>query len=214
MSIIEIDKRYSELAESSCCLSCGGAVNYSSVKAGEICVDLGSGRGTDAIRMAQEAGSEGHVYGIDISEGMIRKALATSEQLGITNVSFIFSSLENIKLDDKTADLVISNCTINHASDKQKVWDEIFRILKKGGRFVVSDIFSSEPVPEEFRNDPVAVSECWAGSVTRDVYLEQLLRAGFSNIEIIEESAPYDKGKIKVSSWTIAGKKDKCNCKN
>ena len=70
------------------------------------------------------------------------------------------------------ADIVISNCTINHSSDKQAVWNEIFRILKRGGRFVVSDIYSSAPVPEEYRNDPVAVSECWAGSVTRSEYLE------------------------------------------
>lgn len=85
--------------------------------------------------------------------------------------------------------------------------DEIFRILKKGGRFVVSDIYSTEPVPEEYKNDPVAVSECWAGSVTREEYLDQLRSAGFLNIEIIEESSPYEKGKIRVASWTIAGYK-------
>ena len=212
MEYKEINSRYSELAESSCCLSCGGAINYSEPLPGEVCVDLGSGRGTDVIRLAEKVGEEGFVYGIDISEGMIRKAVSTAERLGIKNVRFIQSPLEKLNLDDKVADLVISNCTINHAADKQVVWNEIFRILKKGGRFVVSDIYSSEPVPEEYRNDPVAVSECWAGSVTCTEYLEQLKNAGFTDIRIIEESKPYVKGKIMVSSWSIAGVRASCKC--
>lgn len=207
MEYTEINKRYSELAESTCCLLCGGAINYSEVSPGEVCVDLGSGRGSDVLRLAEDVGSEGFVYGVDISDGMIQKAKSTAVRLGVSNVDFIQSPLENIKLGDNIADLIISNCTINHASDKQKVWDEVFRILKKGGRFVVSDIYSSEPIPEEYKNDPVAISECWAGSVTREEYLEQLRLAGFTNINIIEESAPYEKGKVMVSSWTLSGQK-------
>jgi ubiquinone/menaquinone biosynthesis C-methylase UbiE len=207
MEYSEINKRYSELAESTCCLSCGGAINHSGAKQGEVCVDLGSGRGTDVIRLSETVGNNGFVYGIDISDGMIKKAANTARQLGVTNVDFIQSPLEKIDLKDNIADLVISNCTINHAEDKQTVWNEIFRILKKGGRFVVSDIYSVDPVPDEYRNDPVAIAECWAGSVTRNEYLEQLTNAGFKKIHIIEESAAYDKGKIKVSSWTIAGEK-------
>jgi arsenite methyltransferase len=207
MEYKEIDKRYSDLADSSCCLSCGGAINYSEAIEGEICVDLGSGRGTDSLRLAEEVGNNGFVYGIDISEGMLQKARNTAARLGNANVKFIYSSLEKINLADSLADLVISNCTINHSSDKQAVWNEVFRILKEGGRFVVSDIYSVNPIPEEYRNDPVAVSECWAGSVTRDEYLDQLRTAGFSSIKIIEESNPYEKGKVMVSSWTITGRK-------
>lgn len=216
MEYTEINKRYSDLAESTCCLSCGGAINYSQAGTGEVCVDLGSGRGTDVMRLAETTGHEGFVYGIDISDGMIRKARSTAERLGIKNVEFIHSTLEKIELNDVVADLVISNCTINHASDKQAVWNEVFRILKKGGRFVVSDIYAINPVPEEYRNDPVAISECWAGSVTRNEYLEQLRLAGFTDVKIIEESAPYSKGKVMVASWTIAGVKPsgKCNCDN
>jgi arsenite methyltransferase len=212
MNYKEIDKRYSTLAESNCCLSCGGAINYTGASRGEICVDLGSGRGTDVMRLAETVGDSGFVYGIDISEGMIKKARNTAEHLGVTNVRFISSPLEKINLDDNIADLVISNCTINHSSDKQSVWNEVFRILKKGGRFVVSDIFSVNYVPDEYRNDPVAVSECWAGSVTRNEYLEQLKKAGFTSIKVIEESTPYEKGKILVSSWTITGIKPNWNC--
>lgn len=207
MSYIEIEKRYGDLAETACCLSCGGAINYSEAKEGETCIDLGSGRGTDVMRLAESVGSAGFVYGIDISDGMIKVAESTAKRLQIENVRFVKTPLENITLDSEIADLIISNCTINHASDKQLVWNEIYRLLKKGGRFVISDIYSASPVPDEYRNDPVAISECWAGSVTREEYIEQLNRAGFRSIEIIEESAPYEKGKIQVSSWTIAGKK-------
>jgi len=208
MEVKEINNRYSELAESECCLSCGGAINYAEPKTGEVCVDLGSGRGTDVLRMAESVGATGFVYGIDISDGMLDKARRNAEKFGVTNVSFICSELEKLELPDKVADLVISNCTLNHAADKQSVWNEIYRILKKGGRFVISDIYATSVIADEYRNDPVAVAECWAGSVTRSEYMLQLENAGFASIEIIEESAPYAKGNAEVASFTIAGKKD------
>jgi len=212
MEIKEINKRYSTLADSDCCLSCGGAINYAEPHMGEVCVDLGSGRGTDVLRMAETVGETGFVYGIDISDGMLDKARRNAEKFGVTNVSFIRSELEKLDLPDKIADLVISNCTLNHAADKQSVWNEIHRILKKGGRFVVSDIYATQPIAPEHRNDPVAVAECWAGSVTRDEYMGHLEKAGFSSVEILEESAPYHKGKAEVASITIAGIKDSCGC--
>ena len=107
-------------------------------------------------------------------------------------------------------DLVISNCTINHAKDKYKVWREIERILKRSGRFVVSDIYATKEVPEQYRNDLQAVAECWAGATTKDEYLETLQKVGFKNIEIIEESTPYPKGEIEVVSFTISGTKKCC----
>jgi ubiquinone/menaquinone biosynthesis C-methylase UbiE len=212
MDTLEINKRYTQLAESSCCLSCGGALNFAEPKLNEICVDLGCGRGNDAIRMAQTVGDNGFVYGVDISDGMIQKAVLNAEKFGITNIAFIQSELEQINIPDNKADLVISNCTINHAQDKLKTWKEIYRIMKKGGRFSVSDIYSIEDVPDEYKNDPVAVSECWAGSIKKDLYLSILSEAGFIDIEIFEESAPYEKGKISVASFTITGKKKTCNC--
>ena len=212
MALIEIDKRYSKLAEDTCCLSCGSAITFSKAAPGETCLDLGSGRGTDVLRLAEEVGENGFVYGIDISLGMLDKANLTAEKLGVTNVKFIRSELEVIPVESSSIDLVISNCTINHAENKQRVWNEIYRILKNNGRFVVSDIYASEPVPEEYRNDPVAVSECWAGAVTRQEYLETLEKAGFINISIVEESAPYPKGEIEVSSFTISGSKIKTCC--
>ena len=211
MSHIEIDKRYSELAESTCCLSCGGAIDLAEPQAGEVCVDLGSGRGTDVMRMAEIVGN-GFVYGIDISEGMINKARSIAERMEVKNVEFIQSTLEEIKLGDKTANLVISNCTINHASDKQATWNEVYRILKPGGRFVVSDIYATTPIADEYKNDPVAVAECWAGAITKTEYIDILEKAGFQSIKVMEESAPYQKGKAEVASFTIFGKRPRGGC--
>lgn len=202
-----INVRYSELAESSCCLSCGGALNHGKPRPGEFCADLGSGRGQDVLRMAESVGSEGFAYGIDLSEGMLKKAKRNAEKLGIRNADFIRGELEALPLDDNSIDLLISNCTINHAEDKQAVWNEIYRVLKPGGRFVVSDIYSSEPVPMKYAKDPEAVAECWAGAVTKNSYMETLETAGFREVTILEESEPYKKGEIEVSSFTITSMK-------
>ncbi len=202
-----INERYTSLSNESCCLSCGGAINHSKPLLGEVCVDLGSGRGNDVIRLAEEVGESGYVYGIDISEGMIAKAKANLEKFEVVNAEILQAELEKLPLDDNSINLVISNCTINHATDKQAVWNEVYRILKTDGRFVVSDIYATSPIAEEYRNDPTAVAECWAGSVTKDEYLTMLENAGFKNLIIYEESAPYEKGKAEVASWTIGGKK-------
>jgi len=209
MDTSSINIRYSPLAEQSCCLSCGGALNYASVAAGECCVDLGSGRGTDVLRMAGEVGEKGFVFGVDVSEGMLETARKNAAKLGIDNVSFICSDLESIAIPDGTADLVISNCTINHASDKDKVWHEVYRILKPGGRFVVSDIYAASPIAMEYRTDPVAVAECWAGAVMRGEYISTLQQTGFTNVQVLEESEPYKKGFAEVVSFTIFGMKEK-----
>jgi len=146
---------------------------------------------------------------------MIEKARQNASKFEIKNVRFLRCELDKIDLADGIADLVISNCTINHATDKEAVWSEVYRILKKGGRFVVSDIYATNPISEEYRNDPEAVAECWAGAITRGEYLRTLGKEGFTGIEIIEESKPYAKGKAEVASLTIAGKKPAggCSCK-
>lgn len=210
MDTQKIEVRYTKLAEDTCCLSCGSAIDFSHAKPGEVCVDLGSGRGTDVLRLAEEVGENGFAIGIDVSEGMLKKAEKNAKKLGVENVSFVRSELEDLKVGSGLVDLVISNCTINHAKDKYKVWSEVERILKNSGRFVVSDIYATEEVPEKYRNDPQAVAECWAGATTREEYLETLQKVGFKDIEIIEESAPYPKGEIEVVSFTIAGRKKCC----
>ena len=207
MNIEAINERYSSLSETNCCLSCGGAINHANAKLGEICVDLGSGRGNDVIRLAEEVGNNGFAYGVDISEGMIAKARVNLEKFEVTNAEIIKAELEKLPFNENSTDLVISNCTVNHANDKPAVWKEVYRILKQGGRFVVSDIYATSPIADEYKNDPTAVAECWAGSVTRAEYLIMLEEAGFKNIKILEESTPYPKGAAEVASWTIEGKK-------
>ncbi len=207
-----INVRYSALADTSSCLSCGGAVTHAEPKPGEVCLDLGSGRGRDVLRMAEAVGPAGRAYGVDASYGMVEKARQTAERLGVANASFLKADLESIPLPPESVDLVISNCTINHAADKEAVWREIFRVLKPGGRFVVSDIYSIAPVPEEFARDPEAVAECWAGAATRDEYFRHLSRAGFREVSVQSESQPYAKGRIQVVSFTISGAREKRCC--
>ena len=210
-----INERYTSLSETSCCLSCGGAINHAKPQPGETCVDLGSGRGNDVIRLAEEVGETGFVFGIDISDGMIAKAQANLEKFEVTNAKILKAELENLPMRDDSTHLIISNCTINHASDKPKVWSEVHRILTSGGRFVVSDIYATQPIPVEYSSDPKAVAECWAGAITRAEYLQILEQVGFINVSILEESKPYAKGKAEVASFTIMGKKagKSCCCK-
>lgn len=212
MDTKEINIRYSLLAEDTCCLSCGGAVDKSEARKGEVCIDLGSGRGTDVIRLAETVGETGFAYGVDVTEEMIQKAEKTAAKMGIENAKFILSDLENIALPDETAHLIVSNCTLNHVANKPKVWAEIYRLLKNGGRFVVSDIYSTDLVPEEYANDPAAVAECWAGSIPKADYLKIIMNTGFKEVKILEESAPYSKGQIEVVSFTITAIKDEFSC--
>jgi ubiquinone/menaquinone biosynthesis C-methylase UbiE len=207
-----IEARYGELADSGCCLSCGTAAALCAPEPGQVCVDLGSGRGTDVLRLAEQVGPTGHAYGIDIADAMIEKARKTAKKLGVENASFVRCELESIALPNDTADWVTSNCVLNHAGDKGRVWREIARILKKGGQFVVSDIYAKEPIAEEHRSDPAAIAECWAGAVTKEEYLLHILRAGLIDVRILDESEPYAKGKARVVSFTISGRKTAACC--
>jgi len=200
-----IEVRYGTLAESSCCLSCGSAVTHVTAQPGQRCLDLGCGRGTDVMRLAERVGESGHAYGIDITDSMLDKARRTAEKLGVKNVTFLRADLAALPLSDSEVDWVTSNCVLNHADDKAAVWREIARVLKPGGQFVISDIYAIEPVPEVYKNDPEAVAECWAGAILKSEYLAAIGDAGLTNINIFEESAPYEKGKIKVASFTLSG---------
>ena len=138
---------------------------------------------------------------------MVKKARTNLEKFGVTNAEIIQSEMESLPLNDNSVDVTISNCTINHSSNKEAVWSEVFRVLKPGGRFVVSDIYATAPIADEYRNDPQAVAECWAGAVTRAEYLTMLEETGFTNIKILEESEPYAKGMAEVASFTVYGEK-------
>lgn len=204
---VAIENRYAALAESSSCLSCGTAIGHADVKPGDVCVDLGSGRGTDVLRLAEQVGPTGHAWGIDLTEAMLEKARKSAQKLGVTNATFLHSTLERLELPNESADWVFSNCVLNHAEDKLAVWQEISRVLKPGGHFVVSDIYAVNEIAPEFKNDPDAVAECWAGAVLKDEYLLHIQHAGLHEVRVLAESAPYAKGQAQVASFTVAGQK-------
>lgn len=200
-----IENRYEALADSPCCLSCGSAVAHVDARPGQVCVDLGSGRGSDVLRLAERVLPDGHAYGVDITDKMLETARSRAKKLGVNNATFLRADLAHLPLAGASVDWVTSNCVLNHAIDQRAVWREIARVLKPGGRFVVSDIYAVTPIPEIYRTDPEAVAECWAGAITKDEVLEAIAAAGLGDLVILEESAPYQKGQAQVVSFTIAG---------
>lgn len=203
--IEEIKKRYSILAEENDSLSCGKVLQFVFPGSGDICLDLGCGRGTDVLALAKFVGTEGFVYGVDITEKMIIKAKKNAQISNTSNVKFIQCPFENLPLKSSSVDLIISNCAINHSQNKFSVWNEMYRVLKSHGKFVVSDIYSVIPISQEFRNNPEFVADCWAGAVTRNEYIDQIFDVGFNEVSFFYESKPYVRGKVELVSFVING---------
>jgi arsenite methyltransferase len=201
-----IQKRYTALADGCGSLACGGALQLASAGEGEVLVDLGSGRGADVIRAARQVGPRGKVLGIDRTPAMIEKARSAVPE-DLTNIRFVCCDLAALALETDSADVVISNCTINHAPDKAAVYREIHRVLKPGGRFVVSDIIAEQALPESVRQDPEAWAACYGGALPLDEYLDAIRTAGFGRVEILQESKPYEKGGVLIRSMSIRGYK-------
>jgi len=203
----KIQVRYAAEAETSCCLSCGGALEKGEPQPGEVVIDLGSGRGNDVLKAALKVGPEGKAYGIDFTEDMIQAANRNAEKLKVSNTGFLLGKIDDTPVKDSMADLVISNCTINHAKNKSLVYKEIYRILKPGGRFVVSDVIATEKLPAAVVADPEAWAGCYGGAIPKEEYFQSVSEGGFDNIEILEESEPYDKQGVMVQSLTIRSNK-------
>jgi arsenite methyltransferase len=203
---LAIETRYADLANSCCCLSCGEALDLAAPTTAEVLVDLGCGRGQDVIRAAGRVGAAGKAIGIDRTPAMIDKARASIPPF-LTNVRFVCCDLAALDLADSSADVVISNCTINHAADKQAVYTEIHRILRPGGRFVVSDVIAETELPASVRNDPAAWAACYGGAIPEPEYLGAIQRAGFESVEVLQRSEPYAKGGVQVRSLTLRAKR-------
>jgi arsenite methyltransferase len=199
-----VEQRYAGLANSCCSLSCGEALDLAAPTAGEVFVDLGCGRGQDVIRAAGRVGSSGKAIGIDRTQAMIDKAHAAVPPF-LANVRFLCCDLAALGVEDASANVVISNCTINHAADKEAVYREIHRILAPGGRFVVSDVIAEQELPESVRNDPEAWAACYGGAIPEPEYLGAVRRAGFAAVEVLHRTEPYVKGGVLVRSLTIRG---------
>lgn len=199
-----VQKRYTSLADACDSLACGGALALAAPSEGEVLVDLGSGRGGDVIRAAQRVGRRGKAIGIDSTRAMIEKALSATPP-DLDNVSFVCCDLAALEVESASVHVVISNCTINHAPDKAAVFREIHRILRPGGRFVVSDIMAEQALPESVRNDPEAWAACYGGAIPATQYLAAIAAAGFLRVETLQQTKPYEKGGVTIRSMTIRG---------
>jgi arsenite methyltransferase len=176
-------------AEANMGLSCGNPTATAHLRAGEVVVDLGSGGGLDVFLAAKMVGPKGRAIGIDMTAAMIERARANAQAGGYTNVEFYQSTIDQIPLPDGSVDCVISNCVLNLAPDKPAVFREIARVLKPGGRVVVSDIALKHELPEAVARSMAAYVGCIAGAIKIDDYRNGLLAAGFEHVEIVDSGA-------------------------
>ena len=169
-------------------VGCGNPLAFSAVKEGDTVVDLGSGAGIDCFLAAQKVGESGRVIGVDMTPEMLAKARANADKGGYTNVEFREGVIEELPIEDNSVDIVISNCVINLSPDKDKVFSEIHRVLKPGGRYFVSDIVLRRELPEPIRNSAAAYSACVAGALLKDDYIGISEGMGFRDIEVMSEA--------------------------
>jgi len=169
-------------------LGCGNPLALASLKEGETVLDLGAGAGFDCFLAANQVGKTGKVIGVDMTPEMVQKARENAGKGGYGNVEFRLGEIENLPVADQVVDAVISNCVINLAPDKGRVFREAFRVLKPGGRLMVSDIVLRRPLPDFIMNSIAAYVGCMSGAVMRDEYLRVIEQAGFRDVRIMEES--------------------------
>ena len=173
-------------------LGCGNPTALGEIKEGDVVLDLGSGAGFDCFLAAKKVGYSGKVIGVDMTEEMIEKARKNAEQYGYKNVEFRFGDIEDLPVDDNSVDIIISNCVINLAPDKLKVFKEAYRVLKTDGRMYVSDIVLLEELTEEQKNDEDLVAGCVGGALLKEDYLKIIRDAGL-NYRIISEDKEISK---------------------
>ena len=172
-------------------LGCGNPTALAELKPGETVLDLGSGGGIDVLLSARRVGVNGKAYGLDMTDDMLALARQNQQAAGIANVEFLKGEIEHIPLRDSSVDVVISNCVINLSADKDQVLREVFRVLKPGGRFAVSDVVVRGEMPPEIRRNLELWVGCVAGALQDSEYTAKLERAGFSGIDI-EPTRIYD----------------------
>lgn len=168
-------------------LGCGLPTEYAGIKPGNTVLDLGSGAGNDCFVARALVGDEGYVAGIDFTEAMVEKARKNTRKLGYSNVDFILGDIENIPVRFGVVDVVISNCVLNLVPDKQKAFSEIYRVLKQGGHFCISDVVLQGELPNELKEDAAMYAGCVAGALQQEEYLGIIKQSGFINVEVKKE---------------------------
>ena len=182
---------------------CGNPVALAGIEPGQTVLDIGSGAGIDVFLAASKVGPKGRVIGLDLTPEMIEAAKQNAAQAGIENVEFRLGDAEDIPVESGSVDWIISNCVINLAPDKEEVFREAYRVLRSGGRVLISDIVTRD-LPEEVRRSAKAWAGCIAGAVEEETYLEAMRRAGFSEVEVVAR-VDYDEDTIRA--W-LAGADD------
>ena len=170
-------------------LGCGLPTQFAKIKKGDTVIDLGSGAGNDAFIARNETGETGKVIGIDFTPAMINKARVNAEKLGFTNVEFRQGDIENMPASDNLADVIVSNCVLNLVPNKGAVIKEIYRVLKPGGHFSISDIVLAGDLPDALRRDAEMYAGCVSGAIQKETYLELIQQNGFKNITVQKEKA-------------------------
>jgi arsenite methyltransferase len=165
-------------------LGCGDPITLAALQPGQTVLDLGSGGGLDCFLAAKKVGENGHVIGVDMTPEMLEKARASAKRMNVTNVEFRHGFLENLPVDDNSIDVTISNCVINLSPDKGKVFNEVFRVLRPGGKLAVSDIVTDGPLPEVIKQSLSMWAGCVAGAVDTKDYIAMMETAGFTDISI------------------------------
>ncbi len=168
-------------------LGCGLPTQFAKIEKGDTVIDLGSGAGNDCFIARAEVGEDGKVIGIDFTSAMIEKARVNAKKLGFHNVEFRQGDIENIPVSANIADVIVSNCVLNLVPNKDNVFREIFRVLKPGGHFSISDIVLIGNLPDALRKDAEMYAGCVAGAIQKEAYLELIKSNGFSNIAIQKE---------------------------
>lgn len=168
-------------------LGCGTPTAFADMQEGMTVLDLGSGAGIDVFLAAKKVGPTGKAIGLDMTDEMIKLARRNKAKLGIENAEFWKGDIENMPVESNAVDRIISNCVINLVPDKRKAFAEIYRVLKPGGKFTISDIVSVGEIPHELRSDLELWAGCVAGALDRDEYLQIVRDAGFKNVTIVAE---------------------------
>lgn len=170
-------------------LGCGLPTQFARIKKGDTVIDLGSGAGNDAFIARNETGETGKVIGIDFTPAMVNKARVNGEKLGFSNVEFRQGDIENMPASDNIADVVVSNCVLNLVPNKDAVIKEIYRVLKPGGHFSISDIVLVGDLPKALQHDAEMYAGCVSGAIQKEKYLEFIKQNGFTNITVQKEKA-------------------------
>ena len=192
-------------------LGCGVPTEVADIRSGQTVLDLGSGAGLDVFTARSIVGESGHVIGIDMTPEMVEKARANTEKLGYKNVEFVLGDIEDMPIDENSVDVIISNCVLNLVPDKAKAFAELYRVLKPGAHFCVSDIVVEGDMPPAIKQAAELYVGCVSGAIEQQTYLQTIRDTGFTGVEILKSnviSVPQEALEANLSEADIAAYKD------